>query len=66
MTKWIYVQLDHPQFWQMRNSFRYFNRLPEIIRLPGCDDCVRQCGRLDLRSLAQQPARKLAPAVSKA
>ena len=31
--------------------------------LPGCDDCDRQCGRPDLRSLAQQPGRELAPAV---
>ena len=31
--------------------------------LPGCDDCDRQCGRPDLRSLAQQPGREFAPAV---
>ena len=31
--------------------------------LPGCDDCDRQCGRPDQRSLAQQPDRELAPAV---
>ena len=40
-----------------------FDRHGRASVLPGCDDCDRQCGRPDLRSLAQQPGRELAPAV---
>ena len=53
----------------LKRAMKRYGRPASVVHgrasvIPGGDECDRQCGRPDLRSLAQQPGRKLTSTLS--